>query len=228
MPTSTRKRRATNSRSKHFATTNKRIKKTNRAATTAATNRAATTAATNRAATTAATTTNRATTAKIATTTARTTCRAVRTTTTTDSGDDDDDDDDEDDSEDDDDEQYMQKLKKNATIDYLKTVHPELQHHDYMDVLRMSHIERDKNGIIVDPHHRMLPFLTKYEKARILGVRTTQLNHGHPSMVHTTFKSSDMIALEEYRQKKIPFIIRRALPNGTSEYWRFADLEQLG
>ena len=36
-----------------------------------------------------------------------------------------------------------------------------------------------------------------------------------------------LIAKMEFLQKKIPFIIRRPLPNGGSEYWKFADLEQL-
>ena len=35
------------------------------------------------------------------------------------------------------------------------------------------------------------------------------------------------IAEEELKQKKIPFIIRRPLPNGASEYWKVKDLEML-
>ena len=35
------------------------------------------------------------------------------------------------------------------------------------------------------------------------------------------------IAEIEYNDKKIPFIIRRPIPNGSSEYWRFSDLEQI-
>jgi DNA-directed RNA polymerase I, II, and III subunit RPABC2 len=34
-----------------------------------------------------------------------------------------------------------------------------------------------------------------------------------------------LIALKEFEEKKIPFIIRRPLPDGTSEYWRLSDLE---
>ena len=33
------------------------------------------------------------------------------------------------------------------------------------------------------------------------------------------------IAEMELEQKKLPFIIRRPLPNGSSEYWRVSDLE---
>ena len=35
------------------------------------------------------------------------------------------------------------------------------------------------------------------------------------------------IANEELLQKKIPFIIRRPMPNGSSEYWNIVDLELL-
>ena len=35
------------------------------------------------------------------------------------------------------------------------------------------------------------------------------------------------IAQEEFKQKKMPFIIRRPLPDGSSEYWKMADLEIL-
>ena len=35
------------------------------------------------------------------------------------------------------------------------------------------------------------------------------------------------IAQKEFEKKKIPFIIRRTLPNGGSEYWKFEDLEIL-
>jgi hypothetical protein len=31
----------------------------------------------------------------------------------------------------------------------------------------------------------------------------------------------------ELKQKRIPFIIRRPLPNGGSEYWRVQDLEDI-
>jgi DNA-directed RNA polymerase subunit K/omega len=36
-----------------------------------------------------------------------------------------------------------------------------------------------------------------------------------------------LIALKEYEQKKIPFIIKRPIPNGGIEYWKFEDLEMI-
>jgi DNA-directed RNA polymerase subunit K/omega len=36
-----------------------------------------------------------------------------------------------------------------------------------------------------------------------------------------------LIALKEMEEKKLPFIIRRPLSNGASEYWKLSDLEFL-
>ena len=44
---------------------------------------------------------------------------------------------------------------------------------------------------------------------------------------HKKASNSDLIAVKELEQKKTPFIIRRPLPNGGSEYWRVQDLEIL-
>jgi hypothetical protein len=42
----------------------------------------------------------------------------------------------------------------------------------------MSIVVRDTEGRIIDKLHRSIPFVTKYEKARIFGERTRQLNSG--------------------------------------------------
>ena len=74
-----------------------------------------------------------------------------------------------------------------------------------------------------------MPFLTQYEKAKILGQRAKQINHGSSVFVDVPSEVIDghTIALMELKQNKIPFIIRRPLPNGTSEYWRVQDLKIL-
>jgi DNA-directed RNA polymerase I, II, and III subunit RPABC2 len=74
-----------------------------------------------------------------------------------------------------------------------------------------------------------VPFVTKYEKAKILGERAKQLNAGAVPMVPVNEDIIDgyLIALAEFEQKKIPMIIRRPLPNNASEYWRLQDLEIL-
>jgi len=142
---------------------------------------------------------------------------------------DDNDDEDEDDEEEEEDENYLQKfdesLKKNIIADW----HPEDQTHNDEEVETMCTIVRDANGFIVDPLHKTLPFVTKYEKARILGERAKQLDAGSKSFValKDNLIDSYLIALKEYEAKKIPFIVRRPLPSGACEYWRLRDLEFL-
>ena len=36
-----------------------------------------------------------------------------------------------------------------------------------------------------------------------------------------------LIALKEFEEKKIPFIVKRPMPNGGCEYWKLSDLEIL-
>lgn len=141
---------------------------------------------------------------------------------------DDDDDADDDDTDDDEDgDEYLEKLKRMKTVDDLHVLHHELEQHNYEEVLERAKVIRNEANLIVDSNHRTIPYVTKYERARILGVRTKQLNAGHSSTIQTRYRNNSIVAQEEYQQKKIPFIIRRPLPNGTSEYWRFADLEQI-
>ena len=84
-------------------------------------------------------------------------------------------------------------------------------------------------GNIVDDLHQTLPFVTRYEKARILGERAKQLNAGARSFVEVDENVIDgyLIALKEFEEKQIPFIIKRPLPNGGCEYWKLRDLEIL-
>jgi DNA-directed RNA polymerase I, II, and III subunit RPABC2 len=90
-------------------------------------------------------------------------------------------------------------------------------------------IVRNQDGQIVDNFHKTLPFVSKFEKARILGVRAKQINNGASVMIDVSEHVIDgyTIAQMEYEQKKIPFIVKRPLPNGTVEYWKFADMEQI-
>jgi DNA-directed RNA polymerase subunit K/omega len=145
------------------------------------------------------------------------------------SGDEDEEEEDEDEDEDEETENYLKKfdedIKKNIITDY----YPELVQHNSEEVEAMSVVTRNQLGIIIDPLHQTLPFLTKYEKARILGERAKQLDAGALPFVSIdeTVISGYLIALKELEEKKIPFIVKRPLPNGGCEYWRLKDLEIL-
>ena len=142
---------------------------------------------------------------------------------------DDDDDDDDDDDEGATDENYLQKFNNTLKTNVIAEHHPELIIQNFHEVDALCTIVRNEDGIIVDPLHRTLPFITKYEKAKILGERTKQLNAGAEAFVEVSDEIVDgyLIAMAEFEQKKIPMIVRRPLPNGGSEFWRLADLEML-
>jgi DNA-directed RNA polymerase subunit K/omega len=140
--------------------------------------------------------------------------------------------DDDDDSDLDDDEdgtQYLQKLDKSVREQTIANHHPELIIHNYDEVAAMTTVVRDERGVVIDSLHRTLPFLTKYERTRILGERAKQINDGAKPFVETDPSIIDgyLIALKELEEKKLPFIIRRPLNNGASEYWKLKDLEFL-
>ena len=134
-----------------------------------------------------------------------------------------------DDDDSDDDENYLQKIDKNIHSNILQNYHPELKIHNIEEIKTACQITRNEKGIIIDPLHKTLPFITCYEKTRIIGERTKQLNEGAKPFVDVdkTIIDNYLIALQEYKEKKIPFIIQRPLPNGNSEYWKFCDLECL-
>jgi len=71
------------------------------------------------------------------------------------------------------------------------------------------------------------PNLNKYELTRVLCERTTQLENGSIPYISNPdrFTNTYSIALEELKQRKIPFIIRRPAPNQVSyEYWKLKDM----
>ena len=143
--------------------------------------------------------------------------------------DDDNPDDDEEEDADRDSSEYFQKLTSSVSESYIETYHPESMSHNYDEIQTLSRVVRNSAGVIVDDLHRTIPIMTKYEKTRVLGQRAKQLNEGAPAFIKidSTVIDGYLIAVKELEQKKTPFIIRRPLPNGGSEYWRIQDLEIL-
>ena len=134
---------------------------------------------------------------------------------------------DDDDDEDDYDDNYLQKFDNDIIKNYVNEFHPECLNHNYDEIAKMSVVVRNSDNIIVDPLHRTIPYLTKYEKARILGQRAKQIETGAKPLVKIpeNIVDSYIIAELELREKKIPFIIRRPIPGGACEYWNLRDLE---
>ena len=71
------------------------------------------------------------------------------------------------------------------------------------------------------------PFLTKYEKARVIGARALQISKNAPILVNLNQDETDpiLIAEKELRKQMIPFIIRRFLPDGSYEDWAVKELK---
>jgi DNA-directed RNA polymerase I, II, and III subunit RPABC2 len=97
--------------------------------------------------------------------------------------------------------------------------------------------EKEENGIKITTFQNVIeknqkkskktiPILTKFEKARIKGVRLQQLAYGaKPRVDITGLKNIYEIVEKELLLRKIPFMIRRTLPNGLTEDWKLSEFE---
>merc|ERR1712227_862414 len=69
------------------------------------------------------------------------------------------------------------------------------------------------------------PYMTKYERARVLGTRALQIAMCAPVMVELEGETDPLqIAMKELKQRKIPIIIRRYLPDQSYEDWAINEL----
>ena len=121
------------------------------------------------------------------------------------------------------------KLINNFDNGIISMSHTESKTVNYKEVNALSKVTRDKNNNIIDDLHKTIPILSRYERAAILGTRTKQLNNGNNPFipVNLTILDNYLIAESELKLKKLPFIIKRPIPNGGFEYWHIEDLELL-
>ena len=69
------------------------------------------------------------------------------------------------------------------------------------------------------------PYLTKYERARVLGTRSMQLSIGAVPTVETNGETDPLkIAEKELLEGRMPIKIRRPLPSGQFEEWSVSEL----
>jgi DNA-directed RNA polymerase I, II, and III subunit RPABC2 len=124
---------------------------------------------------------------------------------------------------------YLQKFHSSMKESIINAYHPETKLISDNEVESLCQIIRNEKGVINDPYHQSLPFVTKYEKARILGERARQINAGAEPFVQVDTDCIDgyEIAVKEFASKLIPFIVKRPMPNGKCEYWKLADLEMI-
>ena len=78
-----------------------------------------------------------------------------------------------------------------------------------------------------DKQHKSVMYLTIFEKTKILGFRANQLSQGskpfiNPLPEHITDVLE--IAALELEQRRLPYILKRPMPDGSFEYIRLSDL----
>lgn len=123
------------------------------------------------------------------------------------------------------DDEYENNYDENNDID-------DIEDNDYID---QENYEDQKFNIVSyndvikninKKEKKTIPCLSKFEKARIIGTRLQQLAYGAQPKINTEnlFDIKDIVE-EELKQRKIPFIIRRPLPNGTFEDWKMEEFE---
>ena len=108
----------------------------------------------------------------------------------------------------------MEQLRESSRL-----LHPEV-----ISVTRDSVVEALKTP------RTTLPYYSKYEYTCLLGTRAQQLAEGAKPLVSIEgMVTSDpkfvwTLAHKEILEQKLPFIVHRRLPNGTSEYWSASEL----
>jgi DNA-directed RNA polymerase I, II, and III subunit RPABC2 len=122
----------------------------------------------------------------------------------------------------------LQKIEEEQVLDYINRYHSECLVSNSDEIEALSKIIK-VNNIITDANHKTNPILSKYEKTKILGQRTKQLNSGCLPYISVPSGIIDnyLIAQMELKEKKIPVIVRRPVSNTKSEYWKLEDLEQI-
>lgn len=101
---------------------------------------------------------------------------------------------------------------------------------DDVEILEAGNVAKERKEKLTTP------YMTKYERARLLGTRALQIRYfgitlilmismNAPVMVEVEGETDPFqIALKELRERKIPLIVRRFLPDGSYEDWSVDEL----
>jgi len=103
--------------------------------------------------------------------------------------------------------------------------HPEIWP-DYEEAVLEKLVIRDAYPPVKDTAHATYPFLTLYERTKVLSLRASQLARGAQPFIDVPEYLTDVyeVAKAELEAKRLPYILKRPLPDGNYEYWRLADL----
>jgi len=119
----------------------------------------------------------------------------------------------------------LDELPKDDPLASLLRHHPECIL-DYAEVVATKLPLLASPPLDKDPNHKSVPFLTQYERTKVIGMRANQLSQGARPYIPVPEYVTDVaeIARLELTARRLPYIIRRPMPDGTQEYWRLSDL----
>lgn len=93
-------------------------------------------------------------------------------------------------------------------------------HGGYSEADAQVRVKTTKELAIPKEDRTTTPYMTKYERARVLGTRALQISLNAPVLVDIEGETDPLqIAMKELAQRKIPLVIRRYLPDGSYEDW---------
>ena len=135
-------------------------------------------------------------------------------------------------------EQTEQQRAEAADLSKLLRQHPEIwilyeeQVQEQLNiVIPGERAERKLNTYLrdlsaLDKNHKTYPFLTNYERTKCISFRASQISNGAKPyiLVPEGVTDSYEIAKMEIEAKRLPFIIKRPMPDGSFEVWRLTDL----
>ena len=114
-------------------------------------------------------------------------------------------------------------------------IYKSAKNRDDESVVEEDYFEEDDNITnkkiyVPDSDRQTKAFLFPFEYVKLLGVRSQQLALGAKPLIYVNKKSNKHISVKdiakmEIKEKVIPLIILRTLPNGKIEKWKITELE---
>ena len=102
-----------------------------------------------------------------------------------------------------------------------------MEHPEVKPVFRSQVVESVKEPRVTRGYY------TKYEYTALVAMRAQQLAEGAKPLVELTgLRTSDPlfvwnVAKREIEQRKLPFIVRRQMPDKTAEFWSVQEMEAM-
>ncbi len=116
--------------------------------------------------------------------------------------------------------------KESRALQFLNTHHPECRLDYIEEVVQKLPLHAYPPDDGADKRHKSVPYLTIFEKTKMLGFRANQLAQGSKPFIAIPPHVTDVleIASMELEQKRLPYILKRPMPDGSFEYVRLSDL----